>query len=117
MQWFVAKVVYQVICGKGDHAAQFDEQLRLISAENKTEAWRKANSIGQQEQYAFKNQKQELVEWRFINVPELVNLVELKDGMELYSRVEEPQDANTYMALQQMKATQLQEQKFLDINI
>ncbi|RAI99410.1 uncharacterized protein DUF4288 [Chitinophaga skermanii] len=117
MQWFVAKVVYQVICGAGDHMAQFDEQLRLISANNKQEAWLKANEIGKQEQYAFKNQKQELVEWRFINVPELQALAELSDGIELYSRVEEPHDANSYVALQQMKAAQLQTQKYFEVNL
>ncbi|MBO9155081.1 DUF4288 domain-containing protein [Chitinophaga sp. GCM10012297] len=117
MYWFVAKIVYQIICGKGEHLPQFDEQLRLISAVNKKEAWKKAVEIGEQEQYAFRNQKQELVEWRFINVPELSALDELKDGMELYSRVEEPENANSYVALLQMKAAQLQSQKFFELNV
>jgi hypothetical protein len=28
MRWFVAKIVYQIICGNGNHMPQFDEQLR-----------------------------------------------------------------------------------------
>ncbi|WP_343701577.1 DUF4288 domain-containing protein [Chitinophaga sp.] len=117
MYWFVAKIVYQIICGKGEHLPQFDEQLRLISAVTKQEAWKKAQQIGEQEQYAFRNQKEELVEWRFINVPELIALDELKDGMELYSRVEEPDNAGSYVALLQMKAAQLQSQKLFELNV
>lgn len=116
MRWFVAKIVYQIICGNGDHMPQFDEQLRLISAHSKQEAAQKAREIGQQEQYAFRNQRQELVEWKFINVPELNTLDELSDGMELYSRIEEPADANAYVAWMQMKSAQLQDQQVIEIN-
>ncbi|MGE7774354.1 MULTISPECIES: DUF4288 domain-containing protein [Chitinophaga] len=117
MYWYVAKIVYQIICGTGDHLPQFDEQLRLISATSKAEAWKKAVQIGEQEQYAFRNQREELVEWRYINVPELHTLDELKDGMEIYSRVEEPDNANSYVALLQMKAAQLQTQKMFELNV
>jgi hypothetical protein len=34
MNWYVAKLVFRVISGNGDHNAQFDEQLRLINADN-----------------------------------------------------------------------------------
>ncbi len=60
MYWYVAKIVYQIICGTGEHLPQFDEQLRLISATSKAEAWKKAVQIGEQEQYAFRNQREEL---------------------------------------------------------
>lgn len=117
MYWFVAKVVYQIICGSGNHAPQFDEQLRLINAPNKQEALKKAQEIGMQEQYTFKNQKQELVEWKYINVPEVYNLESLSDGMELYSRIEEPGNATSYIAWLQMKSAQLHEQQTLEINV
>lgn len=95
---------------------QFDEQLRLISARSKQEAAQKAREIGQQEQYAFRNQRHELVEWKFINVPELNTLDELSDGMELYSRIEEPADATAYVAWLQMKSAQIQDQQVIEIN-
>lgn len=116
MRWYVAKIVYQIICGNGDHMPQFDEQLRLISARSKQEAAQKAREIGQQEQYAFRNQRHELVEWKFINVPELNTLDELSDGMELYSRIEEPADATAYVAWLQMKSAQIQDQQVIEIN-
>lgn len=108
MNWFVAKVVYQIICGPGTHAPQFDEQLRLVNAANIGDAWEKASELGEQGQYAFRNQKQELVKWQFVNVPEVYPLSELKDGMELYSRIEEPGNPDTYLAWLQMKSSQLE---------
>ena len=116
MQWFVTKIVYQIICGNGDHTPQFDEQLRLISALDKEDAWKRACEIGIQGQYAFKNQRQELVQWRFINVPELNELEVLGDGMELYSRIEEPSDANAYISWLQAKASSLRGQEYIDIH-
>jgi len=35
MNWYLAKMVFRIICGEGNHTAQFDEQLRLISGESK----------------------------------------------------------------------------------
>jgi hypothetical protein len=116
MQWFVAKIVYQIITGKGEHNPQFDEQLRLVSANNRDEAWKRASEIGMQEQYAFKNQRQELVEWRFINVPEVNVLSSLGDGMELYSRIEEPEDAKAYISWLQVKAAHLKGAQLLDVH-
>jgi len=107
MYWFVAKIVYQIICGNGNHMPQFDEQLRLVSAENAEQAWKKACEIGVQEQYSFRNQRRELVEWRFVSTPEVYPLEQLSDGMELYSRIEEPEDASAYIAWLQTKAAQL----------
>src|SRR3954467_12737384 len=88
MHWYLAKLVYQIICGDGDHVAQFDGQLRLVSADSKEEAFLKARDLGKQEEERFYNRKQQLVQWLFINVSELYKLTELIDGAELYSRIE-----------------------------
>jgi hypothetical protein len=110
MQWFVAKLVYQIISGSGDHTPQFDEQLRLISAETKKQAWERACGIGQEGQYSFRNQKHELVEWRFISVPEVNSLHALDDGMELYSHIEEPGDTEAYITWLQARAAHLKDE-------
>ncbi|MEJ0081220.1 MAG: DUF4288 domain-containing protein [Puia sp.] len=41
MSWYLTKIVYRIICGQGNHTAQFDEQLRLIEADNSQEAFEK----------------------------------------------------------------------------
>ena len=42
MKWFLAKIVYRIICGSGNHTPQFDEQLRLIEADSEEDAFKKA---------------------------------------------------------------------------
>lgn len=32
MNWYVAKLIFRITFGNGNHPPQFDEQLRLISA-------------------------------------------------------------------------------------
>ena len=50
MNWYVAKIVFRIISGEGNHNAQFDEQLRLISAEDEHQAFEKATAIGMNNQ-------------------------------------------------------------------
>jgi hypothetical protein len=104
MNWYLAKIVYHIICGDGDHGSQFDEQLRLINATDKEEAFNKAVKIGEKEQDIFLNAKQELVQWKFINVSELYKLGAMIDGAELYSRIEERGNSNAYIETINRKA-------------
>ena len=104
MNWYLAKIVYQIICGDGQHRPQFDEQLRLISAENEYQAFHKAQRVGITEQERFLNDRQSLVEWKFIDVCELHPLNELIDGAELYSRIQETEDAHQYIDIIHRKA-------------
>ena len=53
--------------------------------------------MGKKEEESFYNQKQQLVQWQFINVSELYPLSELIDGAELYSRIEEKENAEAYI--------------------
>jgi hypothetical protein len=111
MKWYLAKIVYRIVCGEGDHTAQFDEQLRLIAAYDADEAFEKARNIGRQEQETFFNFKQQLVQWRFIDVPELYRLTELIDGAELYSRINEVDDADAYINFVQKKADSIEQKQ------
>ena len=104
MNWYLAKIVYRIHCGDENHTGQFDEQLRLIVAENKEAAFHKAQGIGQQEEEMFFNQKQKLVYWEFINVCELYKLSQLVDGAEVYSRIEEYGNADAYINVINKKA-------------
>jgi hypothetical protein len=97
MNWYLSKLVFQIVCGDGDHNAQFDEQLRLVTAETKEEAFFKSKEIGRQEEESFYNRREQLVQWRFINVCEVYKLHDLVDGTEIYSRIEERDDAENYI--------------------
>lgn len=115
MNWYLAKIVYRITCGDGHHTGQFDEQLRLVTGENKEDAFQKAQFIGKQEEEFFLDQKQQLVQWQFINVCELYKLSELIDGAELYSRIEERDDANEYIHTVHKKAEHIQFSNTLEI--
>jgi hypothetical protein len=104
MNWFLAKLIFQIVCGDGDHTPQFDEQLRLVAANSKESAFEKAQQLGNEGEDRFYNQKQQLVQWQFINVSELYRLSELIDGAELYSRIEERGNAEEYIRVINQKA-------------
>jgi Domain of unknown function (DUF4288) len=115
MNWYLAKMVFRIICGDGNHTAQFDEQLRLISAGSKEEAFHKAQLLGGREDEIFFNYSQQLVQWQFISVSELYQLNELIDGAELYSRIEEKDNADNYLHIVHKKAEQIRFGNTLEI--
>jgi hypothetical protein len=104
MNWYLAKLVFRIVCGDGQHTPQFDEQLRLVSGEEKEVAFRKARAMGASGEDTFYNQQQQLVQWQFINVSELYPINELIDGAELYSRIEEYENAEAYIHVIHRKA-------------
>ena len=97
-------MVFRIICGEGEHTPQFDEQLRLVAGDSKEEAFFKAQDMGKREEDTFFNRKQQLVQWQFINISELYLLNELIDGAELYSRIEEKENADGYIYTVNQKA-------------
>ena len=107
MNWYLAKMVFRIICGDGNHTAQFDEQLRLITAGSKEEAFHKAQLLGSKEEEMFFNNDRQLVQWQFINVSELYQLNDLIDGAEVYSRIEEKENADSYLHIIHKKAEQI----------
>lgn len=107
MNWYLAKLVFQITCGEGTHTPQFDEQLRLVEAGSREEALGKACLLGTREEEEFFNAKDQLVSWRFINVSELNAINRLYDGMELYSRIEEKDNAEAYIYLVNRRAEDL----------
>jgi len=109
MEWYLAKLVYRIICGPGEHKAQFDEQLRLIYAEDELHAFNKAQLTGEKEQDSFLNDSDHRVHWKFINVTELHKLEEFTDGAEVYSRIYEDEDGDNYQHTVHVKARYLSE--------
>ena len=97
MNWYLAKIVFRIVCGDGNHTAQFDEQLRLVKADKKEEALLKAQLLGSKGEEMFYNNNRQVVHWQFVNVSELYKLTELIDGAELYSRIEEKEDGDSYV--------------------
>ena len=116
MNWYLSKIVFQIVTGEDYSKGQFDEQLRLIKAGDYEEAIEKATTIGEKEQELFYNQRNKPVKWQFIGVSELHLLDTLRDGMEVYSRTEENTEPEEFIQLVQKKEENLRQQnanKFL----
>jgi Domain of unknown function (DUF4288) len=107
MNWYITKMVFRIICGDGNHTPQFDEQLRLMKANSREEAFHKAQTLGGREEEMFFNNNQQLVQWQFISISELYQVNEFIDGAELYSRIEEKEDADNYIHIIHKKAEQI----------
>jgi hypothetical protein len=105
MNWYLAKIVYQIISGSANHTPQFDEQLRLIRADEWGWAREKASIVGRLLEQSFNNERNEKVTWKFVEVTELILLTSLEDGEEIYSTTCEPKDVNEYLAIISLKAS------------
>lgn len=110
MNWYLAKIVFEIICGNGQHMAQFDEQLRIIQATGPTEALQKAIDTGVREQDTFMNDNRKIVQWKFLNVCDLYRLSDIADGAEVCSRVHEHENASNYRQLINHKAAMLHQE-------
>lgn len=107
MNWYMAKLIFRIVCGDGEHTAQFDEQLRLVMGITKEDAYNKACQFAREEEDSFYNNRQQLVRWQFVNVAELYHLRDLIDGAEVYSRIEERENAEAYVHSIHQKARNL----------
>ncbi|MEQ9590997.1 MAG: DUF4288 domain-containing protein [Cyclobacteriaceae bacterium] len=103
MNWYIAKVVFNIAIGEGNHTPQFDEQYRLIKEQTMQTAFEKAERLGLAEEEILLNDKNEIIKWEFVGVSELYPIDQLSDGMELCSTIREEQDRALYIETVQMK--------------
>lgn len=87
MNWYLVKIIFRIICGDGKHTAQFEEQLRLISAASSKEAIAKADSLALQEEESFLNHAQQPVQWKLIAVTDVYSFETGIDGAAVYSKI------------------------------
>jgi hypothetical protein len=104
MNWYLVKLVFQVLRGEGAHTRQFDEQVRLIQADEVNWAYEKATVIGWLEQRCFLTDRNQKVEWKFIDVAEVQQIPNPEDGVLLSSSTEEPENAEAHIKLIKEKA-------------
>jgi len=104
MNWYLAKLIFQVRSGEGTHTPQFDEQWRLIRADEVAWAYEKASVLGRLDESSFLNDRDEMVAWTFIEVADIHMIGSLEDGVQLFSSTKEPLDANAYIAQIKLKS-------------
>ena len=109
MNWYLAKLVYRIERRAEDSCTQFDEQLRLVQAQDAESALYRAEAIGKQEEDCLDEWQQHEIRWRFINVAEMYRITEWLDGAELYSQIRDSDHPETYIATIDRKAALLRE--------
>ncbi len=104
MNWYLAKLIFQVRSGEGARTPQFDEQWRLIRADEVGWAFEKASVLGRLDESSFLNERSEMVSWKFIEVADIHLIGALEDGAQLFSSTEEPLDASAYIDQVKLKS-------------
>jgi hypothetical protein len=111
MNWYIAKLVFNI--SAEENTNQFDEQLRLIQAENCEGAFLKARTIGLREEDVFYNDRLKEVKWEFVNVSEIIAIPAPEDGIEVYSSIIETDEASKYIHCVHQKAIALRKTSLL----
>ncbi len=108
MNWYLAKLIFNISIDNGNHNKQFDEQTRLIQATSIDSAFFKARHLGKKHEESFVNSENNLVEWKFIDVAEVYALDGVKDGEEIYSTTHESENAGSFIQFVKDKSMLIQ---------
>jgi hypothetical protein len=108
MNWYLAKLIFNINIDNGNNNKQFDEQTRMIQAPNIEAAFYKARNLGKKHEESFVNNENSLVEWKFIDVAEIYALDSVKDGEEIYSTTHEQENAKSFIRYIQDKSMLIQ---------
>ncbi|RDC55684.1 DUF4288 domain-containing protein [Pedobacter chinensis] len=114
MKWFAINLIYQVISGEGKHSPQFNEQTRLIKAADSFNAIRKAQQNAGKFNLPIKNSAGDLVVWKFVAIGGILAVDEPADGVEVNSKIIEPESSKTYLAKLKHRNKSLTNLKRLD---
>ena len=115
MNWYLSKLIYRFTYGGNAVQPQFNEQLRMIQAEDILHAFHKARLIGERETAAISNDGQ-LIKWDFIDVTEILPVTQSTDGAEVWSCMKDDEDAALYIRTTQQKATALLQESIHQFN-
>lgn len=113
MNWYLTKLVYRFITGNGLHTPQFNEQVRVIEAEDRLHAFYKARLIGEQETIKI-TANGLLIQWQFIDVTELLLIDKSTDGAEVWSGIQENVNAAQYIRTTQQSAKELLQEGIIE---
>src|SRR5262249_49642811 len=87
--WYGAKLIFESSIPDENGRILEEESIRLIEANDESDAQAKAIALGNSEQHEYGNAYGETVQWRFVSVLEIQDLCEARlfDGVEVFSRM------------------------------
>jgi hypothetical protein len=101
MNWYIAKLVFQIV--NKSTKLQFEEQWRLIMAEDMNEVFLKAKILAKQSEDKFLDNHNQWVHWKFKAITVLSQIEHLSDGIELSSSIVEMRESDHYLERIQLK--------------
>jgi hypothetical protein len=104
MEWYLAKLVYRFQPKTANGAVHFEEQVRLVEAEDELHAFHKAQQIGTQEEFHLEVESAGDIHWHFIDVTELLKLHRMMDGAEILSQSYKTTEPELYQKKIRLKA-------------
>jgi hypothetical protein len=108
MNLYISKLVFNIQIDNNKETQQFDEQIRIIQANNLESAFLKAKALGKKEEETFFNDKKQKISWKFIDVLDLYSLQEFKDGEQIYSNTHETKDGDSFIKYTREKSMLIQ---------
>lgn len=97
MQRFLYKFVYQIVIEGNSGTTQFDEQFRIIFAENASMALAKSQLVSEKEEARFWNADNQEVCWNLVSVLLIASLDQLEDGEMVFSQNQEFEQPSGYV--------------------
>jgi hypothetical protein len=89
MKSYTAQIIYRIDCD-GQFTDQYEEQWRLVFAQNEQEALIEARKAGINEETTFIDRHGRSIFWRMLAVKDL-QPIEIKNGGLLFSMLREPE--------------------------
>ncbi len=114
MQYYLVKLVFQLKQGN-QLLKQFDEQIRLLTASDSFEVFFKARQIGHKEEDKPTEAFSKPLQWKFLDVTEIVPVQLQQDGVELFSQVSE-KDMHSFKQAVKHQAARLLELQLQQAN-
>lgn len=87
MKTFTAQIIYKIVCD-GIKSEQYEEQWRLVFAEDDRTALTEARRIGTAEEATFVDRHGRTVQWKLVAVKDLKEL-SVEQGALLFSMIRE----------------------------
>ncbi len=106
--WFVVKLVFRIKNSSSESPHQFDEQWRLIASDSEAQAMALARDIGRRKSEVIHRPDNSKVSWEFIAISDMIELSSKSQGMELFSRIEQPDNHTHYLHVIQTNSRQLE---------
>lgn len=87
MKSFTAQIIYRIVCEEV-HTEQYEEQWRILFADDENAALEEARALGREEECSFTDRHGRTIKWEMIAVKE-IHEVNVQHGALIFSTVKE----------------------------